>query len=387
MLLLSRNFYNIARMKKLLSLASILIIISIHSSGQTYYRTKNFGYSPVINKTVGGIWYNWEQTITDTANNEILIGGNPDSVYISYAGYPDFGDLIVPDLEVKMKSLWHNDSLFFLFQRQDDSLVNGLTSGGLKDTSIAEGFDNLDATKIYFYLSQDSSRTETNNNYMDSVSWIQFVWQSDKMQAKLPSGGIVDNYDDYYTSAVQWKEGKYYYAKLGIDMEKIAPYLMDSIHFQIDSFKLGFGTMGFLLEQTENDKEVMKNGKYVLQTRSYWGALIDSNAVEHINIWPWLLFMEEDSVNIYTSGVELTQADFAQIYPNPATLHINIRVDSYQEFEYEVYDIMGRLVINGEFYNNYHQISLYNLDTGSYFIRLRKKNTNATIIRKILVIR
>ncbi len=354
-------------MKKIyISISLLFTVLSGYS--QLRYNCLNYNYLPRIDATSGGIWKEWSRTIeTDSTQS-----GYPDSVYVDVAGLPNYGDLKTFDLELKMKSLWYKDSLFFLFQRLDDTYVNGLDSEGQHDNSVAEGLDNLDATKIYFYLSTDSLRLrDTTYEYSDSIAWLQFVWKSEEMSGRLPSGEIVNNYDDFHSKTIQWCEGGYCYAKFGIDMSKIAPYLMESVRFKMNEY--GVGGIGFMLETSDNDKEVKsEDDLYIIQTRAFWGSSIDSDAESKVNKWHWMAFFQ-DSSNFYTTPVFKIQEQFASIYPQPAYNYINIQLEEYDVIDYSVYDIMGRQIISGNFNGTKHSIPVENLEPGTYIIRMKNR--------------
>jgi hypothetical protein len=348
-----------------------LFLICFTGYGQLTYRCFNFNYSPEIDSKANGIWGQWERTIeTDSTHS-----GNPDSLYFNLAGLPDFGDLKTFDMEVKMKALWYNDSVFFLFQRLDDLYVNGLDNQGQPDNTVADGLDNLDATKIYFYLSSDSLRIQdTTYNYSDSIAWLQFVWKSEVMEARLPSGEIVNTYNQFNTNAIQWCDDTYCYAKLGIDMGKLAPYLMNSVRQKMNDY--GLGGFGFFLETTDNDKEVLnENDLYIIQTRAFWGwsPLIDSAAIDEVNKWHWMAFFQ-DTTNYYVNPIYSVQEPFASVYPVPAYNTMNIHLDNYDEIEYVVYDIMGRKMLAGDFSGYRHSFSVEQLTVGTYIIQMKNKN-------------
>ncbi len=380
-------------MKKLLTFV-VIYLSFVYTYGQTGYTVTSYNFAPRMDETSGGIWGNWEREIYDTIykSDSVTIDtiltiptfGNPDSVYISSVGYPNFGDMYVPDNEVKMKALWNDYTLYFLFQRLDDVYVNGLTESEEVDTTIKEGMDNLDATKIYFYLTNDALVIDS-STYFDSLfSWIQFVWNSDQMQARLPSGEMVYSYDDYYSKLVQWCEGDYCYTKLSIDLNKLKPLLVDTLKTQDDS--LNYSYTPFLVESTENDKELMVDDLYQLQTRSYWGISIDSNATDYVSSWP-LLYIYKDTINQYVTPTLSVQQNFAEVYPNPASDHINIQLEEFSDVQYYLYDIMGRMVLTGQFYDNSHQVYIDGLSPGSYFLVMRNRSNGSIMNRKILVLR
>jgi len=71
------------------------------------------------------------------------------------------------------------------------------------------------------------------------------------------------------------------------------------------------------------------------------------------------------------------------LYPNPATNFINVNVDNEQNFEIEVYDLIGNLVITqklGELSNTENRLDISNLQKGVYLMHII--STTERLIKK-----
>lgn len=364
--------------------AGILVaFIATLTYGQGLIRIKNFNTSPLMTESSDGIWQYWERNIPNDEDKDSTMKGYPDSLFVVVPGYPNHGDVYTPDFELKAKMLWHNDTVFFLFQRLDDIYVSGYDNIGNPDATISEGLDNRDATKIYFYLSGDSLRVRTDTvSFTDTIAWLQFAWKSDDVQACLPGGEIVSTKEDFHTQIIQWCEGAYCYAKLSIAIGEIAPYITSTINTDIQ--EKGFSLIGFMLEATENDKETGQ-APYSVQTRVFWEKNFDSTAMNHLSKWGWMVFLH-DTNNIYSTPVKTLFANFANIYPNPARDAIYISLDEFAtQTNYSIFDIMGRMVMNGKIENQSERIDVSGLYSGTYLLVLRN-NLGGIMNRKIAIL-
>lgn len=342
-----------------------------------------------MEKSETGMWQFWEYLNEDS----IKVGGYPDSIYCTKTGFPDNGDLIVPDLELKMKSLWYGDSLYFLLRRLDDSLVNGLNSDGTPDSDVADGISNVDATTLYFYFSNSSYRKDNNiESPNDSVAWLSFVWNdqvndTNIMMARLPgSGDTVYTYDEFSTKFVQWYEEPYYYVKLAINMVNLAPYYSTLI-FNSDSLNSSdtnyFFSCGFELETTENDKEGI--APFELQTRAYLRTNLGENPLSRISDWSELRILQAPDSVLYISSIKALRNNLiASVYPVPANDYVTIYLAEQGKTNCLLFDLTGRILISRVLHNQTNTLNLTALQPGTYFIRLQNDKGQAST-RKILI--
>jgi len=349
---------------------SLFCFITSSVFSQTFFRARNYNFEPIINQTSDGIWGRSYDSID-------LIAA--DSVYIVNKGFPDYGDITVPDLELKVKALWSGSKIFFLFQRMDDVYVTGYNDDSSPDASVKEGLENRDATCIYFYLSTDSARTESSFDYSDSIAWIRFVWKTDDVMARLPSGDTVNSYEEFHSEYTQWCDDTYCYSKISIDLGELAPYIVDSIQASIDSFN--YAAIGFNIELDENDKE---DGvaPFGIQTRAFWTYGMADNALDHVDKWKWLVFYQDTLT--YTTGFDPV-VYISAIYPNPANSQITIKLKEYKEINYSLVDLSGRVFLNGYFESNEHTIPVSDLYNGMYILQLTDKKGNQSVAKVMVM--
>jgi hypothetical protein len=357
----------------------VVFIAFITITGHTQsgvLRTYDFHKKPLMDQSADGIWKPFTVSWYDKVNDKYYfnIPLHTDSTYISAVGLPNFGDLKVPDLETKVKSLWYGDSLFFLFQRLDDIYVTGYNSNGTVDATVAEGLENRDASTLYFYLSCDSLRQDSIFDYSDSVAWLRFGWKSDDVEGKLPSGEIVHSLEDFHAEAIQWTDGPYSYAKIGLSIAELAPYMPHKIDSLFDTLKVAY--FGFAMDVSENDKEV-DNGLFGLQTRTYWPYDFGESALENVPDWGWLWFYRD---TLIFTPINDSKVEIAAVYPNPVSEYLNITLFELEQGSFDIYDIMGRNIMSGRLTGRDNSLYIEEIEQGTYFIRITNSNgQNSTL--------
>ena len=60
-------------------------------------------------------------------------------------------------------------------------------------------------------------------------------------------------------------------------------------------------------------------------------------------------------------------------FPNPATDYLNLQVDEFNNLSYQLYDLNGRLLEQNDIQNNKTEISLTNLPSSTYILRVLQK--------------
>lgn len=73
------------------------------------------------------------------------------------------------------------------------------------------------------------------------------------------------------------------------------------------------------------------------------------------------------------------------IYPNPNNGVFLIENQENKRLEYQIYDLYGREIQQGNFYNYQQQIELKNMSNGIYLLYLRDENSGNYITKKIVV--
>lgn len=385
--IITPNVITFTQFLKILDMRGIFIIIIItfsfcSSFSQPIIPVRNFNFKPVMDENSGGIWEPFKTSWYNEKDSSTYknIARSVDSFFVNKAGWPDYGDLMVPDFEVKVKALWFGDSIFFLLQRLDDNYVTGYNNNGSVDETVAEGLINRDATTLYFYFSNDSARLDTTYNFSDSVAWLRFGWQSDDVEAKLLTGDMVNSFDDFHAEAIQWCEEPYCYTKIGISLDEHAPYIKDSIEANIA--KYGIGYFGFAIDATENDKEIGE-APFGIQTRAHWYKDMGESALDFVSDWGWLWFVHDTLA--YHSPVHNSVINFASVYPNPANDFLNVTLLEGFESDYRLVDIMGRVVLSGYFYEQENRLDTQNLLPGAYYLVLNDRRGNL-LTRKVLII-
>lgn len=348
-------------MKKFLVLA-IISLLAAQAYSQREYRVKNRYFPVAIDESLDGVWEAPESSSDDRA----------DSVYIYKTGLPDFYDLEVPDLELKMKSLWYDTKVFFLFRHLDDSLVNGYINDGMDvDTDLKEGLENRDATAVYLFLDNtttrlyDTSSMYHNGSYADSIAWFRFVWGANEVEGAL-RGEAINSLEDLGGEMIQWSDGRYRYAKFSIDIHKISSvYANDS---------LKYNSVGFEVELTENDKDSYFESPFGIQTRAFWSNDLDSVPMEPRNVLKWgqLTFTYGDTCIscIEATGIYQPTTYFAKIFPNPASVRISAQLDGHYEAQYRIFSLMGQQMLSGTLVGRDNSIELDELESGTYYINI-----------------
>lgn len=119
------------------------------------------------------------------------------------------------------------------------------------------------------------------------------------------------------------------------------------------------------------------NGSYRLETAN--GDLIveggDYDSSETTTFSNFNVLNTED--NVLSGSVS--------IYPNPTDGILNISNTSGSNLQYEVYNMLGQRVINGQVGSNLHTLDLSQTNSGLYFIKLTDTESDAAITKKVIV--
>lgn len=96
---------------------------------------------------------------------------------------------------------------------------------------------------------------------------------------------------------------------------------------------------------------------------------------------------KSNSTNIITQGFHQTNLsvvgieDYSlsteiNVYPNPTTFMLSIEVDKFEELNYQLFDINGKLISTSVLVQNTTSISVAKLATGSYILKVVDSKTN-----------
>lgn len=90
----------------------------------------------------------------------------------------------------------------------------------------------------------------------------------------------------------------------------------------------------------------------------------------------------------FTVNQSLSITDFEalgiNIYPNPASKEVFIKLNKEDDYSYRLVDIRGRRILNDTFKNT-TRIETTNLQTGVYFLQLHQERTNLTVVKKLII--
>ena len=166
---------NITKNKTLLSLLLFIVTLSACTEKKTY--TSKQVKKIIIDGTIDSLWssVNWEPII-----NQKTISHYEDSV----------------DFNVKFKSIWNNEGIYFLFSIKDDSLFD---ISKLKYSSDIPSYDETDCISIF--LAYDSIRridfirsandTIISNKYNDIKCVIKKYAFNKILEIKIPWNFII----------------------------------------------------------------------------------------------------------------------------------------------------------------------------------------------------
>lgn len=79
----------------------------------------------------------------------------------------------------------------------------------------------------------------------------------------------------------------------------------------------------------------------------------------------------------------LLNEDDLNIYPNPTTGNINIELSTIQKFSYQIFNLIGKTVTNGQVNNNQTTLNLSSHPAGIYFVKI--SSTNGSVTKKIIL--
>lgn len=72
---------------------------------------------------------------------------------------------------------------------------------------------------------------------------------------------------------------------------------------------------------------------------------------------------------------EKRMALLVDVYPNPATSYLNIKVSEIKDAKFLLFNTSGQNIDSGEISNHEHQIQLHNLPPGIYYLKIENKTS------------
>jgi len=97
-------------------------------------------------------------------------------------------------------------------------------------------------------------------------------------------------------------------------------------------------------------------------------------------------YLEDDPTVIVFPSDCITLGQNMVMYPNPTSNSLNINLmDGNENFGYSIINIQGQVVKIGTLNNGINTITLGNLNTGLYFVKVQNNTTNKTVVNKLIV--
>jgi|GEM_PF-6989549 len=88
-----------------------------------------------------------------------------------------------------------------------------------------------------------------------------------------------------------------------------------------------------------------------------------------------------DGADLISSIHEIANTSI-NIYPNPTSDIVNIKVDGNLNYIVKMYELKGRLVVRGE---NINQLNIDDLQSGVYLLEIKELNSNQKILERIVI--
>ena len=218
------------------------------------------------------------------------------------------------------------------------NLIADIEIDGLTDENLNNNSANIELPVSDLFDTDQVSLTLVTDDYANETTW-EFVDSNGNVIAQ--NGGLSNN--SSYTDT------------FNVDQDECYTFrIFDS---QNDGICCFFGEGSFILETSE-------------------GELIYSGGE----------FAAEDSVE-FRVGESLSSEDFenesVSVYPNPTSDFIEISTSIKTEFDVQVYDMNGKMIMNIDNLNN-NKIDLSELSSGIYFVKLQGENQRHYITKRII---
>ena len=81
----------------------------------------------------------------------------------------------------------------------------------------------------------------------------------------------------------------------------------------------------------------------------------------------------QQAFEIFTLSIDDNRLDILlSVYPNPTTSHINLRIDDQlnKGLSYQLYDLRGRLLLQGDITDKITQVDMQKLQSATYMINI-----------------
>ncbi len=126
---------------------------------------------------------------------------------------------------------------------------------------------------------------------------------------------------------------------------------------------------------------VFRCNYYPSSFAGFAGQILTANTIiENVNT-------VSDSCNLISSIAEINPLADIQIFPNPSRDDLNIQIDGFNAeiITIELYDLVGKLMLNKKYFNegNFCNLDLRSLDAGCYLIKISSSHFETT--KKIII--
>ncbi|WP_127844779.1 T9SS type A sorting domain-containing protein [Psychroflexus aestuariivivens] len=218
------------------------------------------------------------------------------------------------------------------------NLIADIEINGITDENLNNNTANIELPVSDLFDTEQVSLTLVTDNYANETTW-EFVDSNGNVIAQNGALSDATSYTDFF------------------DVNEDECYTFRIFDAQNDGICCFFGEGSFILETSE-------------------GELIYSGGE----------FSDEDSVE-FRIGESLSSEDFetesVSIYPNPTSEFIEISTSIETEFDVQVFDMNGKILMNLDNLNS-NKIDLSELASGIYFVKLQSENQRNSITKKII---
>ncbi|MGB0914427.1 MAG: T9SS type A sorting domain-containing protein [Crocinitomicaceae bacterium] len=165
----------------------------------------------------------------------------------------------------------------------------------------------------------------------------------------------------------------------------------DLTQIQVDNFVTGFGVERVIIGHTkDNTARSLYEGR-VLAIDMYHMDNFNAGFMEALQfeLGCFYIFHTDDNNQTYTlldecdnylNVLELDSEDHIEIYPNPATDKLNIKLSEglTEEYEYSIIDQKGSIISKGKFNSELKTINIESLTAGKYYLNLESNSKTIT---------
>ena len=95
----------------------------------------------------------------------------------------------------------------------------------------------------------------------------------------------------------------------------------------------------------------------------------------------------QQAYEIFTVGIQETELNISlSVFPNPTADNLTLRISDYnnEKLSYQLYDVRGKLFINGQITGQQTEINTVNLPSATYFIHVVNNKNKQVQLFKII---